>query len=158
MADLGPINEPVRFAYGAASRLAGELRTTAGQLGDQVGTRRQQAAAARREWRGVFGDQFDTRVATGTGDAGRFEAAFRRAADQLDELAARARAEERRRAQAREWKQQQDDEGLVEKIGDFFGGEDDVPPPPPPDPPTRFVTEAPMAASRGPASSGGGSW
>ena len=155
MPDLGAFNEPVIFAYGAASGLAFELRGAAGQLGDQIGVRRQQAATARSEWRGVFGDQFDTRVSTCTGDAGRFASAFRRAADQLDELVARARAEERRRAQAREWQERQEDESNMNKLGDFLFGEDDLPPPPSPDPPTRFVTEVPPTPTRGGAAPGG---
>lgn len=157
MPDLGAIHEPVRFAYGAATGLAAELRGSAGQLDDQAGARRRAAATARTEWRGVYGDQFDGRVATCTGDASRFGAAMRRAADQLDELAARARAEEQRRAQARDWQQRQEDESFMDKVGDFFGGEDDLPPPPPPDPPARFVSEAPPTPARGPESAGGGS-
>lgn len=155
MADLGPIHEPVRFAFAAASSLAGELRGAAAELGGQVGVRRQGAATARREWRGVYGEQFDGRVSTCTGDADRFASAFQRAANQLGELADRARAEERRRATAREWKQRQDDESLLNKIGDFFGGEDDTPPPPPPDPPMRYVVESPPQPARGGATPGG---
>lgn len=152
MPDLGVIDEAVRFAFQAATSLAAELRTAARQLDDQVGLRRSGASSARAEWRGTFGDQFDARVATSTGDAGRFAAAMRRAADQLEELAARARAEEQRRSQAREWKDGQDNEDLLNKTGDLLFGEDDLPPPPAPDPPRRLVTEAPPVPSRGPAS------
>ena len=155
MPDLGVIDEAVRFAFQAAASLATELRSAAGQLEDQVGQRRRQATAARAEWRGTYGDQFDARVATGAGDAVRFATAMRRAADQLDERAARARAEEQRRAQAREWKEGQDSESLLNQTTDFLFGEDDLPPPPAPDPQRRLVTEAPPPASRGPAVPGG---
>ena len=155
MPDLGVIDEAVRFAFQAAASLATELRSAAGQLEDQIGQRRRQAAVARAEWRGTYGEQFDALEATATGDAGRFATAMRRAADQLEELAARARAEEQRRGQAREWKEGQDSEGIVNQTTDLLFGEDDLPPPPAPDPPRRLVTEAPPPASRGPAVPGG---
>lgn len=157
MPDLGAIHEPVPFAFGAATRLATELRGLARQLDDQVGERRRQAALARAEWRGAYGDQFDSRLTTCTGDAARFATAMLAAVRQLEELLERARAEERRRAQAREWKQRQDDEGFLDDTHDLFFGEDDLPPPPPPDPPRRFLSEAPPTPARGPAAPGG-SW
>ena len=80
--------------------------------------------------------------------AGRLSDAMTLAANQVKELAEAARREQDRREQAREWKRKQDDEGLLDKAGDFLFGEDDKPPIPPPEPPPRFVSPPPSTQGR----------
>jgi len=70
------------------------------------------------------------------------------AANQLKELAEAARREQDRREAARAWKREQDNEGFLEKAGDFLFGEDDKPPIPPPEPPPRFISATPPATGR----------
>ena len=83
-----------------------------------------------------------------TSDAGRLSSAMELAANQVQELAEAARREQDRREKAREWKREQDNEGFMDKAGDFLFGEDDKPPIPPPEPPPRFVSTAPPAQGR----------
>jgi hypothetical protein len=84
-----------------------------------------------------------------TGDAQRLATALREAADQVDELARLAREEQNRREKARQWQQEQDNEGVLEKIGDFVFGEDDLPPVPGPVTPPTFTSAAPVPTGRG---------
>jgi hypothetical protein len=144
--ELQGIEEDVRFNWAGADALEQELRSTAGALDGQVSRRNGYASAAREEWRGVYSRQFAQRMRICTGDAGRLSDAMTLAANQVQELAEAARREQDRRERAREWKREQDDEGLLEKGKDFLFGEDDKPPIPPPEPPPRFVTTAPAQA------------
>lgn len=59
----------------------------------------------------------------------------------------RAQREQDRRVKAREWKERQDNESLLNKGKDLLFGEDDKPDIPPPDPPARSVVE-PSCSSR----------
>lgn len=149
MGSLGAIHEDVRFDWAAAARLAAELRATAAVLEAQVGARNAAAGVAREEWRGVFAEQFGERMRICTADARRFAAAMRDGAAQLDELAELARQEQQRRERAREWERQERDEGLGEKVVEFFVGERDRPPIPPPVEPKRIAIVSPGAAGRG---------
>ncbi len=144
---LGAIGEDVQFNWAAAEELAAELRSTAGVLEYQIGERRRLATGARQQWQGVFAEQFDGRVGICAGDARRFTAAMRQAAEQLEELARLARQEQQRREQARAWVAQQESEGWLERnILDPLFGEDDLPPPPPPvEPPRIAIAAAPSA-------------
>jgi uncharacterized protein YukE len=141
--ELHGIEEDVRFNWAGADALEQELRATSSTLDGQVSRRNGYASAAREEWRGVYSRQFAQRMRICTGDAGRLADAMTQAANQVQELAEAARREQDRREQAREWKREQDDEGLFERGKDFLFGEDDKPPIPPPEPPPRFVTTAP---------------
>jgi uncharacterized protein YukE len=141
--ELHGIEEDVRFNWAGADALEQELRSTSGTLDGQVSRRNGYASAAREEWRGVYSRQFAQRMRICTSDAGRLSGAMELAANQVRELAEAARREQDRREQAREWKREQDDEGILDKTGDFLFGEDDKPPIPPPEPPPRFVTTAP---------------
>jgi hypothetical protein len=133
--NLAGIEEDVPFDWAGAERLAAELRSTASTLDTQIPDRNAYASDALVDWRGVFSEQFGTRMTTCTTDAGRLAGAMELAANQVDELARLAREEQDRREAAREWKRQQDDEGIIDKVGDFFGGEDKPPIPPPVQPP-----------------------
>jgi uncharacterized protein YukE len=152
MAELGAIHEDVRFDWEKAGDLAGELRATAGALEGQVGERNSIKGEARGHWNGRYGNEFDGRVATCVGDAGRFAEAMREAARKLDEMARLAREEQDRRVQAREWERRNanSDEGtFFDGVGDFFFGEDDeMPPPPPPVQPPSIPIESPNPGAR----------
>jgi uncharacterized protein YukE len=147
--DLRGIAEDVPFDWPAADRLAAELRGTADTCEGQIGRRGTLAHHAAAQWRGVYAGQFAGRMRTCTGDAHRLAAALRQAADQLDELARLAREEQDRREKARQWQREQDDESVLDKIGDFIFGEDDLPPIPDPVTPPTFTTTAPIAPTRG---------
>lgn len=163
MAELGAIHEDVQFDWLKAGDLASELRLTATELEFQVGERDTIRATARGGWQGRYGDEFDHRVLTCAGDAGRFVTSLRNAATNLDSLAELARQEQDRRIAAREWEASQNDDGGggfglhtftdpiadgADAVDDFFTGEDDLPPPPPPYDPPTFVAEDPAALAR----------
>jgi uncharacterized protein YukE len=145
--ELAGIEEDVRFHWAAASTLEQELRSTADTLESQIPQRNGYASNARQEWRGLYSRQFRQRMEICTSDAGRLSSAMTLAANQVKELAEAARREQDRREKARQWKKDQDNEGILDKAGDFLFGEDDKPPIPPPEPPPRFVT--PPAPARG---------
>jgi len=148
MVDLRGIAEDVPFAWSAATRLASELRAAANTCEGQISRRTTIAGQAATEWRGLYARQFADRMRICTGDAQRLATALRQAADQVDELARMAREEQDRREKARQWQREQDDEGVLEKVGDFLFGEDDLPPIPDPVTPPTFTTAAPISASR----------
>jgi uncharacterized protein YukE len=149
MVDLRGIAEDVPFAWSAATRLAAELRAAATTCEAQIPRRNTIAGQAATEWRGLYARQFADRMRICTGDAQRLATALRQAADQVDELARLAREEQDRREKARQWQREQDDEGVLEKVGDFIFGEDDLPPIPDPVTPPTFTTTAPISAVRG---------
>ena len=148
MVDLRGIAEDVPFAWSAATRLAAELRSSAYALEGQIPRRGAIAGQAATEWRGLYARQFAERMRICTGDAQRLATALRQAADQVDELAKLAREEQARREKARQWQQEQDDEGVLEKVGDFLFGEDDLPPIPDPITPPTYTAAAPVTTSR----------
>jgi uncharacterized protein YukE len=136
--ELRGIEEDVRFNWAGAASLEQELRATAGTLDSQVPQRNGYASHAREEWRGAYSRQFAQRMRICTSDAGRLSDAMTLAANQVKELG----------ETAREWKRKQDDEGMLDKAGDFLFGEDDKPPIPPPEPPPRFVSAPPATQGR----------
>ncbi|GAA2710700.1 MULTISPECIES: WXG100-like domain-containing protein [Actinoplanes] len=148
MVDLRGISEDVPYDREAADRLAGQLRAAADACDGQIPRRTTIASHAAQEWRGVYARQFGTRMDICTGDARRLATAMRQAAQQVDELSRLAAEEQSRREKARAWQQQQEDEGVLDKIGDFFFGEDDLPPIPDPVTPPRFTSPAPATAAR----------
>jgi uncharacterized protein YukE len=149
MGDLRGISEDVPFAFAAAADLAAELRASATACETQVPRRTAVAGTAEAEWRGRYAREFAGRMRICTTDAQRLATAMRDAANQVDELARLAREEQNRREQAREWQRRQDEESVLDKIGDFVFGEDDLPPIPDPVTPPSFTTPAPVSASRG---------
>jgi uncharacterized protein YukE len=146
--ELKGIEEDVKFNWAGASSLERELRATAGTLDGQVPQRNGYASHAREEWRGLYSRQFAQRMRICTSDAGRLSDAMTLAANQVNELAAAARREQDRREKARKWKQDQDNESTLNKVGDFLFGEDDKPPIPPPELPPRFVSSPPATQGR----------
>ena len=149
MVDLRGIAEDVPFAWSAATRLAGELRAAADTCEGQIPRRTTIAGQAATEWRGLYARQFSDRMRICTGDAQRLAVALRQAADQVDELARLAREEQDRREKARQWQREQEDESVLDKVGDFLFGEDDLPPIPDPVTPPTFTTAAPISTARG---------
>jgi hypothetical protein len=146
--ELKGIEEDVKFNWAGATTLEHELRATAGTLDDQIPTRNGYASDAREQWKGLYSRQFVQRMNICTGDAGRLSQAMTLAANQVKELAAAAKREQDRREKARQWKREQDNEGFLEKAGDFLFGEDDKPPIPPPEPPPRFLSPPQPARGR----------
>ena len=149
MVDLSGIAEDVPFAWSAATRLAAELRAAATTCEGQMSRRTAIAGQAATQWRGLYARQFADRMRICTGDAQRLATALRQAANQVDELARLAREEQDRREKARAWQREQDDESVLEKVGDFLFGEDDLPPIPDPVTPPTFTSTAPISAARG---------
>lgn len=150
MADLGAIHEDVRFNWDAARRLSAQFNAVATTLEGQISQRNTLADHALQEWRGVYAEQFRVRMGTCTGDAQRFADSMRLAAKKLDELAGFARAEQTRREKARQWEHDQKNEGLFEKVGEFFTGDDDKPPVPGPIQPPVYTLPPPVSsAARG---------
>jgi uncharacterized protein YukE len=156
MADLGAIEEDVKFDWDTARQLSTQLRTAAAELDGQIPHRNAIAQHAKREWRGRYAGKFTDRMSICTGDAARLADALRRAANQLDELSQLAHEEQHRRELARAWKVEHDaweehqkHRGVLEQVGDFFGGDDEPKPPvgPPKTVPT-YTIEAPTAGSR----------
>ena len=145
--ELAGIEEDVKFSWDGAATLERELRATAGTLDTQIAQRNGFASHALEQWRGLYSRQFVQRMEVCTPDAGRLSTAMTLAANQVKELAEAARREQDRRERAREWKREQDNEGFLDKAGDFLFGEDDKPPIPPPEPPPRYI--APPQPARG---------
>ncbi|MEU4428067.1 hypothetical protein AB0F81_46215 [Actinoplanes sp. NPDC024001] len=148
MVDLRGISEDVPFDWGAANRLAAELRASAAECEGQIPRRTAVANVAAAEWRGVYARQFAGRMRICGDDARRLAAAMRQAANQVDELSRLAREEQERREKAREWQRRQQEEGVFEQIGDFLFGEDDLPPVPDPVTPPVYTSPAPVTAGR----------
>ncbi len=146
--NLAGIEQDVPFDWAAAERLAAELRSTASTLSSQIPSRNSFAHGALEEWRGVFSREFAGRMRTCSGDATRLSSAMEVAANQVDELARLAREEQDRREAAREWKREQDNEGILEKVGEFFTGDDDKPPVPPPVQPPVWTAESHVPGGR----------
>jgi hypothetical protein len=148
MVDLRGIAEDVPFDWDAATRLAAQLRASATECEGAIPRRTSVAAVATEEWRGVYARQFATRMGICVTDAQRLATAMRLAANQVDELARLAREEQSRRETAREWQRQQEEDGVLDKIGDFLFGEDELPPVPDPITPPVYTAAPPAVAVR----------
>jgi uncharacterized protein YukE len=147
--NLAGIEEDVPFDWGAAERLAAELRSAAGTLDSQVSSRNAYAHGALEEWRGVFAREFTGRMRTCSSDAGRLSSAMTLAARQVDELARLAREEQSRREAARAWKRRHDSRSMFEKVGDFLTGDEEQPPIPPPVQPPVWTVDPHVPGGRG---------
>jgi uncharacterized protein YukE len=135
MTDLGPIEEDVKFAWGAATALSAQLRQAARTLDECVPRLSAAAHHAKQDWHGAYARRFDDHMSTCTRDARRFAAALQEAAKTLDELGDLARREQQRREIARIWKDEHDawekhHHGLLGDIADVFTGGGDEPRPP----------------------------
>ncbi|BBH70557.1 hypothetical protein ACTI_72420 [Actinoplanes sp. OR16] len=148
MVDLRGISEDVPFDWDAATHLAAQLRSSADECEGVVPRRTAAATVATEEWRGAYARQFATRMGLCVTDAQRLATAMRQAANQVDELARLAREEQNRREKAREWQRRQEEEGVLDKIGDFLFGEDDLPPVPDPITPPVYTAPPPAVAVR----------
>jgi uncharacterized protein YukE len=155
MTDLGPIEEDVRFAFGPASALAAQLRSTASMLDARVPRMRSAAHHAKQDWHGSYAHTFDRHMRICTGDAAKFVAALERAADMLDQLARLAREEQDRREIARAWKIEHDewernhDGGIGGFLHDTLLGSGEPKPPNLPEiKPHPLVAESPPSGGR----------
>jgi uncharacterized protein YukE len=107
--DLGPIHEPVDFAWGPAKALSAQLRRAARTLDDAIPRLGAAAHHGRQDWHGAYARRFDDHMSTCTTDARRFVAALENAAETLDGLADLAREEQHRRDIARAWQAKHDE-------------------------------------------------
>lgn len=158
MVDLGPFEEPVRFAWREASDLKHEFVRAANILEAQLKARRSDANAAEKDWRGRYAEEFESEHMKITiGDATRFIVEFRLCAKMLEQLANLAREEDDRRQLAREWKEEHDkweeeqrERSAGEKLLDWGLGDDEPKPPQKPEvKPQPFVASAPPVLNRG---------
>jgi uncharacterized protein YukE len=143
----------IPFDAGAAEQLAAEFDAMADLLESQSGTRPGLAGDARASWEGALDGEFGDRIGTCVTDGQRLADAMRRAAQGVRELAAHVQEENRRRAHARAYEQEQADKAWYQRVGnniaDFFTGRDPIPPPPPaPSPPSNEVLVQ-VCATRG---------
>ena len=158
MTDLGPITQPVPFAWDAASALKDTFLRAASELEAQIGERTSYAEEAKRDWRGRYAQEFESEhMAAMRGDAHKLAAACRTCAAMLEQLADRARQEQERRDLALAWKHEHDawereqaDRNLLEKAADLLGGDDEPKPPDLPEiRPHPLVPDAPSIGARG---------
>jgi hypothetical protein len=152
--NLGPIEEDVPFAWGAASKLKAEFKRAAEELEDQAGVFASASEQALEDWRGAFARDFRREHMRITrDDARRIAAELQKCATMLSQLANLARKEQDRREVAREWKREheawereQSDDGLGENIMDALGGDDEPKPPDLPEiKPEPLVATAPLS-------------
>jgi hypothetical protein len=137
MVDLGPIEEDVPFAWGAAAKLRQQFTKTAAELRDQAGHRKALAAGAKEDWRGRYARLFESEhMAITIGDANRIAEACDACEKMLGQLVNLAREEQQRRETARAWKtkhdawvKEQSDDGIGENIIDKLFGDDEPKPP-----------------------------
>lgn len=126
MGEPQAIQEDVRFDHAAAAALAEEFRSTARIVGSDVGERTRVGATAAEEWEGAYGTEFDTRLATCTGDGDGLVDGLNHAAQLLDDAAEDAREEQQRREDAREEERRREEEeadrNLLERGWDWVTG------------------------------------
>lgn len=155
--DLGAIHEDVPFDWDGADTLITAFEQTAQQISDQRATRLTAGDRALDRWEGQAVPLFLQRQAAGDADAGELVAQLRDAAEDVRALVRAARAEQARRAAAREWvasherhERGESGERLWDGIADMtdmtdiFGGEDlEAPPMPPPPAPELHLSSPP---------------
>ncbi|KZX21404.1 DUF6531 domain-containing protein [Rathayibacter tanaceti] len=157
MADLGAIEDDVRFSHATAERLVGAATAAAAAIDAQAGSRAGLVTTASAEFRGLFAEIFTENARTAKADADELSARLREVADGAQQLAREALAEQRRRLLAREWKREQDARNLLEHLHDgLFGGED-PPVGPPAQEPSVSVSPPPNISRQTPLPGAGGS-
>jgi hypothetical protein len=158
MPDLGPIHEPVDFAFDAASRLKQQFENAADELEGQLGSRRSAADHAKHDWHGRYVSVFEHSHMSCTISDGRGIAAeLRRCAAMIHQLSELAKQEKHRRALAcawevkhQEWQRQQAHRSFADKLWDGIAGDDEPKPPNLPEQrPQPFVATAPPTRERG---------
>lgn len=158
MADLGAIEEDVRFDYGAADTLARLCDAAAGVIESQTGSRASWKSKALTDFRGRFSQLFRNNAAVAAADAAELASRLREVAGFTRRLKEEAHKEQQRRETARAWKREQEHRNLLEKGHDWLFGSDDPPVGPPPAEPT-FPVSPPVNGTRetpAPGSGGGG--
>lgn len=154
MTDLGPIHEPVDFAWGSAAALSGQLRRAARALDGCIPRLGAAAHHAKQDWHGAYARRFDDHMSKCTTDARRFVAAMEHAAETLDELADLAHEEQKRRDIARAWEAKHKEwerhhHGILSDVKDLLTGGDEPKPPDLPEiTPHPRVADAPASSGR----------
>src|SRR5688572_10538434 len=103
---LKGIDDDVRFDYRAADELAGEFRAGARLLRRQADGRSRLADNALQQWKGRYATQFKERKVQAAQQASGLAGAMEQAARDIDALKQAAEAEQDRREQARQWKEE----------------------------------------------------
>ena len=137
MADvMQGISADVRFNHGAAQLLANRCRAAANAIDNQAGSRASWVQHGLVDFQGYYSQLFQQNGQVQASDATLLAARLREVASGAEQLAREARSEQQRRQTAREWKQRQDDRGLLERGIDLVFGPED----PPVGPPAQQVT------------------
>ena len=157
MSDLGAIDEPVPFDFGAAEALVTAARAAASSVDGQVGQRWSLVSTASKDFTGVFSQLFAQNALTASGDATELAIALRAVADGAQQLIDEARAEQRRRDRAKAWVQEQKDRSNWDQFTDWVTNKGDPPPVEGPAPQRSVPVPAPPNRPRQPLSQGGGS-
>ncbi len=157
MADLGAIEEDVRFDYAAADTLARLCDAAASVIEGQAGSRASWRNTALTEFRGHFSELFRSNGAVAAADATELSNRLREVGTGARRLKEEARKEQQRRETARAWNREQEDPSQWDKGVDAVFGGDDPPVGPPAEEPTIPVS-APVNGTREnpPPGSGGG--
>lgn len=143
-------DEPVRFAYNQATKLAEALRNAAQALEDETDLRRTLTKNALAEWKGVFATEFRQRMVIAVKDARELAQAMRTGASQLDALATAAREEQERRDKAVAWQRKQDSRNIAERAWETVFDRDEKPPFMKPNPlPDGIKVDGPAVVGRG---------
>lgn len=155
--NLGAVEADVPFDRGGADQLIGQYRATARTIEDSRGPRLTEGEHALVDWKGPHSIEFRSRQRQADADACEITRALLRSAALLEEMCSAAEEEQRRRVQAREYRQavEQNATRSTADIGDrlttegIMTGDKPLPPMPPPerDPP-RSVSPIPFVGSR----------
>src|SRR5690606_9947732 len=120
-------NEPTGYNYAAADTLKAKADNLQGQLYGQQGSRSAAVWKAMREFRGYYSEVFDRNAEVASGGRRELANALGQLSGWVLELKEAARAEDRRRADARAWaeRQRQREEnwfvGAWHEVGTWFG-------------------------------------
>ena len=157
---LQGISEDVPFDFEAAETLATACDNAATLIDTQSASRKTWVATAMGDFKGYFSHLFQNNATTASGDATELANALRATARGARKLATDARAEQKRREDARKWKEHHDHRNIFEKGWDGLTGGDDCPIPKP-SPTLHYAPEQPATKPRqtpspGSMHSGGG--
>lgn len=156
MADLGAIEDNVRFSHATAEQLTGSAISAAAAIEAQAASRAALVTAASAEFRGLFAQVFAENARVAKSDSDELVVRLREVADAVQQLAREALAEQKRRLIAREWKRKQDARNVLEQMHDGLFGEEEPPVGPPATPLSLSVEPSTSGARQNPFPGSGG--
>ncbi|HHU39598.1 MAG TPA: type IV secretion protein Rhs [Propionibacterium sp.] len=121
------IESDVRFNHAAARTLASRCRRAANAIDGQTGSRASWVEHGLTDFKGHYSELFRGNGHVQAADARLLVSRLREVADGADQLAREARSEQRRREEARAWKQRQDERGFWDHLADWFTGGEQPP-------------------------------